>query len=146
MKRILPLTVAVLLAACGGGSSSGGGMSLSGPTSHDGIWQLLATITISAGSASQSLTHTTTIDVAANGALGIQETDSTCALSIFINGDVLTYHEDCTVPTENGPCVVELHATANIVGDNLSGTFGPESYVCLGTPISFSGNLIGNKM
>jgi len=146
MKKFILAIASLLLAACGGGSSSGGGIPLTGPTSHPGIWELLATITVSAGGTSEALEHTTTVNIAGNGALGIQETDSTCTLSVFVNGDRLTYHEDCTVSTENGPCIVELHTTAIIVGDSLSGNFGPKSYVCLGTPVSFTGNLVGNRI
>jgi len=133
------------LAGCGGGSTTGGGFALTGPTSHPGLWELLASITIITGGTSEDLEHTTTVNVAQTGAVGVQETDASCSVSVHVNGEVMTYREDCTVATENGPCVIELTTTARFFGESLSGNFGPRSFVCVGVPVSFSGNLVGKR-
>jgi len=139
------LFACVGLLSCNGGSTSGAGIALTGPTSHPGLWELLTNITVNSGGSSETLEHSTKVNIASNGATGLQETDSSCALSVFVNGEVMTYREDCTIDTENGPCVLELVTTAHFFGNTLSGNFGPRSFVCVGVPVSYSGNLTGKK-
>ena len=136
----------LLLSACGGGTSSGGGLPLTGPASNPGLWEFLTSITVVVEGSTQTLEHTTVANVAASGAVTVTETDSDCALSIFVNGNVLNYWEDCTFNTSTVPCVVELRSTGTFFGNTVSSSFGPKSFICQGVPVSFSGNLVGKKL
>lgn len=146
MRKIILCVTSVLLAACGGGSSSGGGAPLTGPTMHAGEWELIANILINAGGTAETQQHTTSISIDFSGFVSIKETDSDCALTIAVNGDTMTYREDCTINTENGPCILGLRSTATIGSNTISGNFGPESRVCKAVSVSYSGNLVGTKM
>ena len=143
---ITVVAVGLLLSACGGGSTSGGGLPLTGPTSNPGLWEFLTSITVIVEGSAETLEHTTVANVESSGAVTIQETDSDCAVSIFVNGNVLNYWEDCTFSTTTSPCVVELRTTGTFFGDAVSSNFGPRSFVCSGVPVSFSGNVVGRKI
>ncbi len=144
MKRLLLLTIACLGAGCNGGSSTGGG-SIVGPTPHSGVWNLSATINVIVGGTATAVSHTSTIEVQPTGTALIQETDTDCALSVAVAGDILTYEEQCVFATENAPCTLKLQSTARISGDGLAGPFGPKTEVCSGVATSYSGNLLGTR-
>ena len=147
MKKLFVICLAVALTACGGGSSgSGGGFStLIGPTPFFGLWQVVATITVIVGGTTTNISHTTTLDVQPSGVVTVTDTDSDCALSVFAKDNRLLYQEECTLAAENAPCVIQFTTNAIFAGDNVSGAFGPDSFVCVGSSTSFSGNLIGAR-
>ena len=149
------LTILFVVAACSGGSSDGGGGSLQGPTTHAGRWTLTALITAIVAGTTFNIETTSLVNIQSNGAVGILSTNTDCALSIFVNGNIMTYREECVFPGatggdgENGqgsdraPCTLEMEAIARIVSTTTgSGTFGPESLVCSGSAASYSGTLV----
>lgn len=76
-------------------------------------------------------------------------TDTDCALSIFVNGNKLTYEETCVFPgatgenSDNAACTLKMLSIASIVSSTTgSGTFGPKSLVCTGSAASYSGTLV----
>lgn len=139
--------------SCGGGSSSGGGPLISGPTLRVGNWLLSAKIRVVLGGTAggdtagtvTDLDHTSTITIHSNGSVSIVSTDSTCALTITANGNVLIYREECVFAGSNpAPCTLAMRTNASIIGDSISGAFGPESRICSGNATSYSGTLSGN--
>ena len=155
MRRCaVTLTILLVVTACSGGSSDGGG-SLQGPTKHAGRWTLTAVITAIVAGTTFNINTTSLVNIQSNGAVGILSTDTDCALSIFVNGNIMTYREECVFPgatggdgengqgTDRAPCTLEMEAIARIVSTTSgSGTFGPESLVCSGTAASYSGTLV----
>lgn len=146
MKKILTLC-AILAVGCGGGTSGGGGgtSTLAGPTPFFGLWQVIATINVIVGGTAVTLDHTSTLNVHQNGVVSIQSTDSDCALTVLANGATLIYQEQCTFATETAPCVLTFTTNAGFSGDNVSGSFGPDSFVCVGSATSYTGNLVGSR-
>lgn len=155
MRRcVLALTILFGVTACSGGSSDGGGGSVQGPTTHAGRWTLRALITAVVGGATSNIDTTSQVNIQSSGAVGILSTDTDCALSIFVNGNVMTYREACVFPgaagegadgeaSDRAACTLEMEAIARIVSNTTgSGTFGPESLVCTGTAASYSGTLV----
>jgi len=150
MKNILcPLLLSLLIAACGGGSSGGGGRELQGPTTHAGQWTLKAVITAIVGGTTQNINTTSQVRIDSGGAVSILTTDTTCALSIFVNGNTMTYEEICVFPgassddSPGAPCSLELESIATFTSStSASGTFGPKSFVCVGSAASYSGTLV----
>ena len=154
MRRCaVTLTILLVVTACSGGSSDGGGGSIQGPTTHAGRWTLTALITAIVAGTTFNINTTSLVNIQSNGAVGILSTDTDCALSIFVNGNIMTYREECVFPGATGgddgqgsdraPCTLEMEAIARIVSTTSgSGTFGPESLVCSGTAASYSGTLV----
>lgn len=147
MKKVLIACAMLALAACGGGTSGGGGggSTLAGPTPFFGLWQVVATITAIVGGTTNNIDHTSILNVHQNGVVSIQSTDSDCALTVLANGATLIYQERCTFPTETAPCVLTFTTNAGFSGDNVSGSFGPDSFVCVGSATSYAGNLVGAR-
>lgn len=145
--------MALLTINCGGGSSSGGGPLTTGATTHAGTWDIIAVIRVvlggtaggdSAGTVTD-LTHTSVVRIKTDGSVAIQSTDSTCAVAIAVNGNTMTYQEQCIFAGSNpAPCTLTLRSNARIIVNTVSGTFGPRSLVCSGNATSFSGTLTGN--
>jgi len=150
MKKILLLVIVLpALGACSGGSSSGGGFAVQGPTTHAGAWTLQALITAIVGSSTNTIETRSQVRIESNGAVSILTTDTDCALSIFVNGDRMTYRETCVFAGETtdnstgAPCTLEMEAIATFTSKvSASGTFGPKSLVCVGTAASYSGTLV----
>lgn len=148
MRKHALLTVFLLVISCSGGSSDGGG-SIQGTTSHTGKWTLEAIITAVVAGSTFNIETTSLVDIRSNGAVGILTTDTDCALSIFANGNTLTYEETCVFPgatgddSDNAACTLKMLSIATIVSTNTgNGTFGPKSLVCTGTAASYSGTLV----
>ena len=150
MQKFLSfLLVLVAATACSGGSSGGGGGALQGPTAHAGFWTLKAVITAIVGGSTNDINTTSQVRIESNGAVSILTTDTNCALSVFVNGNTMTYEETCVFPgtsTEDStgaPCTLELKAVANFTSStSASGTFGPKTLVCVGSAASYSGTLV----
>ena len=140
-------TLAVLT-ACGGGSSDNGGGAgnpASGSTANTGLWQLISTLSVIVSGSATTLTHTSIVNIAANGVVTFQSTNSVCAVSASVNGNTLFYTEQCSFAGENpAPCTLTMSTAAAFnPGVSLSGTFGPESFLCSGNGTSYTGNLTG---
>lgn len=150
--RKSPLLLLLLLAvACSGGSSDGSG-SVQGPTQHAGRWTLEAVITAVVAGTTFNINTTSQVDIRSNGAVGIITTDTDCALSIFVNGNTLTYEEACVFPgaagedSDNAACSLKMVSVATFVSAKSgSGTFGPKSLVCTGSAASYSGTLVAAR-
>lgn len=146
------LTFLLLFTACGGGSTGDGAGSLQGSTPHAGFWTLQAVITAIVGGTTNNIDTTTKVNIQSNGTVGILETDTDCALSIWINGNTLTYKEQCVFQGTTGTgddggisatCILDLQTRAVITSTTLgSGVFGPKSFVCTGMATSYSGTLL----
>ena len=153
-KLVTALALAFALTACGGGGSDGGGGSIVGPTTHDGVWTLEATITAIVAGDTSVFQTVSVVDVQSNGAVGILSSDTECALQIGVNGNTLTYRESCIFPGETttegdttstrAPCTLTMQAVATIITNALvtTGPFGPETLVCSGSAASYSGTLV----
>lgn len=150
MQKFLSfLLVLVAVTGCSGGSSGGGGGALQGPTTHAGFWTLNAVITAIVGGSTNDINTTSQVRIESNGAVSILTTDTNCALSIFVNGNTMTYEETCVFPgtstddSTGAPCTLELKAAANFTSStSASGTFGPKTLVCVGSAVSYSGTLV----
>ena len=149
MRKCALLAVLMLTVSCNGGSSDGDGGSVRGPTNHAGKWTLEAKITAVVGGTTFNINTESLVDIRSNGSVGIISTDTDCALSIFVNGNRLTYEEACVFPgatgedSDNAACTLKMLTVATIVSTTSgSGTFGPKSEVCTGTAASYSGTLI----
>lgn len=151
MRMILVAATMAVLVACGGGSSSsttgngGSGNPAPGATPNVGLWELISTLNIIVAGSANTLTHTSIVNVAANGMVTFESTDSICAVSASVIGNTLFYTEQCTFAGQNpAPCILTLSTAAAInQGVSLSGTFGPETLLCSGNGTSYSGNLVG---
>jgi hypothetical protein len=149
MQKFLSfLLVLASLTACSGGSSGGGGGARQGPTSHAGFWELSAVITAIVGS-TNNINTTSQVSIESNGAVSILTTDTDCALTIFVNGNTMTYEESCVFPgtstddSTGAPCTLDLKAVATFTSStSASGIFGPKSLVCVGSAVSYSGTLV----
>lgn len=111
-----------------------------------------AIITAIVGGNVHNIETTSNINILSSGSVGIIETDTECALSMYVNGNTINYKEVCILagsPSEdsdNVPCTVDFETRATIVNTTLgSGTFGPEQYVCLGQAVSYSGTLVATR-
>jgi hypothetical protein len=153
MRKLLSaIAILLVLSACSGGGSDDGGGSGPGPTTHAGRWTVVAIITAIFGGTVHNIETTSNINILSSGTVGIIETDTECALSMYINGNSLNYKEVCILEgtaaedSDNVPCTVEFETRASIVSPTLgSGTFGPEQFVCLGRAISYSGTLVATR-
>lgn len=155
IKVTIAVLAALLTMSCGGGSSSGGPLT-AGPTTHAGTWELIAKIRVvlggtaggdSAGTVTD-LVHTSTVLVKLDGRVTIQSTDSTCAVAIAVNGDTMTYQEQCIFAGSNPvACTLTMRSNASFIkSSTVSGAFGPKTLICSGNATSYSGNLTGNLM
>jgi hypothetical protein len=150
MQKFLSLLLVMTsLTACSGGSSGGGGGARQGPTSHAGFWELRAAITAIVGGSTNDINTTSQVRIESNGAVSILTTDTDCALTIFVNGNTMTYEESCVFPgtsTEDStgaPCTLDLKSVATFTSStSASGVFGPKSLVCVGSAASYSGTLV----
>ena len=140
VQRFLVVMLAVLVAACGGDDTFSGGGSPFGPTMNTGEWTLTARHTITVEEAITDQTVTSTIRVNADGTVNVESTDAVCTLAIAVNGNTMTYQERC--PVTGSTCIVELLSIAGISGNALSGPFGPNSFICGGRRISYSGRAV----
>lgn len=161
MKKCAALVLSgLLLSACNGGDSFTGGGSVLGPTTNTGQWTLTAksavTVTIpdtgtlndnttDPGDGGEAVAGDTVavVDINANGSVTILDTNSVCTLVIAVNGNVLSYEEKCPVPGTT--CIVNIKSTANISGNTVAGPIGPDSFICAGRKIAYSGNLLGSR-
>lgn len=152
MRKFLgTVLILAVVSGCSGGETEGGGGS-AGATLHDGFWTLVARITAIVGGAVNALEHTTKIKIEKTGNVAILSTDSTCGLTIFVNGNMLHYEEKCVFPGaaedggDNVACTLTMRTVAQIVTPQAgSGTFGPETLVCTGTAASYSGTLVATR-
>lgn len=150
MRRFLTfLPVILVLSACKGGSSGGAGAAVQGPTTHAGAWTLDAVITAIVGGNTNVVETTSQVRIESNGAVSILTTDTDCALSVFVNGNTMTYRETCVFPgvstedTTGAPCTLDMEAIATFTSNtSASGTFGPKTLVCVGAAASYSGTLV----
>ena len=114
------------LAACSGGSSGGAGPALQGPTTHAGFWTLRAVITAIVGGGSNVVETESQVRIESNGAVSILRTNTDCALSVFVNGNTMTYRETCIFPgaaTEDSPgapCTLEMEAKATFTSSQTA--------------------------
>ena len=154
---ILTVLSFFLIGACGGSSTDSNnsiGSSIpAGGTPFAGTWNIVANITIFAGSNETNIIQTSTILVGGNGVSAISSTDATGALTVNFNGSSVGYQT--TLLVANGvdgaaPCTLTIAGTGNIVGidsvDNsaLSGSFGSETFICNGAGVTLSGNFSGS--
>ncbi len=150
------------MAACNGGESFTGGGSILGPTTNTGPWTLIAksAVTVSTpdsstlndnatdpggdgGAGTTSGDTVAIVEINPNGSVTILDTNSVCTLVIAVNGNTLSYEEKCPVPGTT--CIVNIKSTANIAGDSVAGPIGPDSFICAGRKIAYSGNLLGSR-
>jgi len=149
MRKFFLLLPILVLAACSGGSSGGAGIAVQGPTTHAGFWTLRAVITAIVGGGSNLVETESFVRIEDNGAVSILQTNTDCALSIFVNGNTITYRETClfagaaTETSPGAPCTLEMESKATFTSNvSASGTFGPETLECLGSVASYSGTLV----
>gem|GEM_PF-2727040 len=148
-KFFMFLPLLATLSACSGGSSGGSGGAVQGATMHAGFWTLQAVITAIVGGSTSTIDTQSQVRIESNGAVSILTTNTNCALSVFVNGNTMTYRETCVFPGQStddsaaAPCTLEMEAIATFTSNiSASGTFGPESLVCVGTAASYSGTLV----
>ncbi len=140
------VALVALVVGCGGDSvSSGGGgagAGTQGPTTHNGVWELIANVAITIGEAANNFVHTTNVSVNEDGSAIVTATDANCSIIVRVSGNTLSYEERCSF---GSGCVVTFFTQAGILGSSLSAPIGPERFVCSGLATSYSGNLIGTK-
>lgn len=149
MRKFLLLLPILVLAACSGGSSGGAGTAVQGPTPHAGFWTLRAVITAIVGGGSNLVETVSFVRIESNGAVSILETNTSCALAIYVFGNTMTYRETClfagaaSEDSPGAPCTLEMESKATFTSNvSASGTFGPETLECLGSVASYSGTLV----
>lgn len=153
-KRTLFLApLALMLAHCGGGDSDSGGGGNAGATSFTGDWILRAVFNVNLGGTAHTVEDTTEVVVGASGNAVIADTDSECSLNVFVNNRVMTYETTCTFTATSddasAPCSLTIRARGSIRGSpgngRVSAPFGPDTVVCSGAAVSYSGNLVGSQ-
>ena len=156
------ILTSLLLAGCNGGESFTGGGSVLGPTTNTGRWTLTAksAVTVTTpdtgtindnstdpgdgdGGGTVSGDTVAIVEINANGSVTILDTNSVCTLVIAVNGNTLSYEEKCPVPGTT--CIVNIKSSALISGDTVAGPIGPDSFICAGRKIAYSGNLLGSR-
>jgi hypothetical protein len=154
------ILTSLLLVACNGGESFTGGGSILGPTTNTGRWTLTAksAVTVTTpdsgnindntsdpgdGGGTVSGDTVAIVEINANGSVTILDTNSVCTLVIAVNGNSLSYEEKCPVPGTT--CIVNIKSAALISGDTVAGPIGPDSFICAGRRIAYSGNLLGSR-
>ena len=148
-KYLSLLLVLASVTACSGSSGGGGGVALQGPTSNAGFWELSAVITAIVGGGTSDINTISRVKIESNGAVSILVTDTNCALTIFVNGNTMTYEESCifagasTDTSTGAPCTLDLKTVATFTSStSASGIFGPKTLVCVGSAASYSGTLV----
>lgn len=153
IRTLCLLTIVPLLTQCGSGSSDSGASASPGATPFNGVWTLVATLNVNLGGTATFLTDTSEVEVGRDGNVAVRSTDSECSLDVTVSGDVMTYETQCiftaTSEDASAPCTLTLVTRARIRGTpgdaNLFGSFGPETEVCRGVAVSYTGNLVGNQ-
>jgi uncharacterized repeat protein (TIGR01451 family) len=102
----------------------------------------VSNVAITVGETANNFTHTSNVNVNADGSAIVTSTDSNCSIIVRVSGNVLSYEERCSF---GSGCVVTFFTQAGILQNNLSAPIGPERFVCSGLATSYSGNLIGSK-
>jgi len=110
VHTIVPVAVALALAACDGGSSSGGG-TLDSP--YVGTYKGAATATVSTQKRSRSVSDNVTVFVHRDGLVQVGEAESTIYLSGPLRGDSLSISEDAAA-------LIDPHCEGKI---ELNGSF-----------------------
>lgn len=154
IRALKTMAIALALAGCGGDTRSGvqEAPGVAGSTPHFGTWELTARLTLNVTSngadgpatTSTPIVHVSTVSVRSGGNVIVLSTDSDCALNITVNGDQMTYVENCTVAGVS--CTVGFRSTALIRENGVSGSFLPDSFICNNTKVAWAGNLTGIKL
>lgn len=147
MKRVLALSAALALAACGGDSSSGGGTADSPLV---GTYNGTSSVRVSASGGARSAGESIAIFVHQDGLVQFGTSDATIYASGPLQGDMLRIEDDAGAlvdPECSGTITLSGKFTLGDAGKaTFEGSWSSENVSCFGRPTDLEGTVVAGRV